>query len=61
MSLRFDRVQQLISQKIAEGVFPCAVAEIGDSHGPLWRYAEGLRQIKPEPVPVNEDTIFDMA
>ena len=61
MSLRFDRVQKLISQKIAEGIFPCAVAEIGDSHGPLWRYAEGLRQIKPEPVPVNEDTIFDMA
>ena len=58
---RFERVQQVISKAIEQGVFPGAVVEIGDIHGPLWRYAEGVRQIKPEILPVNEDTIFDMA
>ena len=58
---RFDRVKQVISRSIEQGVFPGAVAEIGDVHGPLWRYAEGMRQVKPELLPVNEDTIFDMA
>ena len=61
MLRRFEGVQQVISRAIAQGVFPCAVAEIGDSHGPLWRYTEGMRQVKPELLPVNEDTVFDMA
>ncbi len=58
---RFDRVKQVISRSIEQGVFPSAVVEIGDVHGPIWRYAEGMRQVKPELLPVNEDTIFDMA
>ncbi len=58
---RFDRVKQVISRAIEQGVFPSAVAEIGDVHGPIWRYAEGNRQVKPELLPVSEDTIFDMA
>lgn len=61
MSDRFDQVKRVIGNAIEQGVFPCAVAEIGDVHGPLWRYAEGMRQIKPEPLPVDENTIFDMA
>lgn len=58
---RFDRVKQVISRGIEQGIFPSAVAEIGDVHGPIWRYAEGNRQVKPELLPVNEDTIYDMA
>lgn len=61
MLKRFEYVQQTISNAIKQDVFPCAAIEIGDSRGPVWRYAEGLRQIKPETMPVNEDTIFDMA
>ena len=58
---RFERVKQVISRSIEQGTFPCAVAEIGDVHGPIWRYAEGMRQVKPELLPADEDTIFDMA
>ncbi len=58
---RFDRVQQVISRAIEQEIFPGAVVEIGDSHGPIWRYVEGMRQVKPKLLPVTEDTIFDMA
>lgn len=61
MTNRFERVQQVISRAIQQEIFPGAVVEIGDVHGPLWRYAEGMRQVKPVLLPVNEETIFDMA
>ena len=58
---RFDRVARTIRGLIAQGDFPCAAVEIGNVNGPVWRFAEGLRQVKPMPLPVNEETLFDMA
>lgn len=61
MDKQFERVAQAIRTLIGQGIFPCAAAEIGNQDGPVWRFAEGMRQTRPAFLPVNEDTLFDMA
>lgn len=61
MENRFRQVEQTISRLLEEDYFPCAAVEIGDKRGSVWRIAKGRRQIAPAPLPVNEQTLFDMA
>jgi CubicO group peptidase (beta-lactamase class C family) len=56
-----DATRAVLSTAQAAGVFPAAVAEVGDSRHPLWREAYGsLTQHEPV-TPADAATTFDLA
>jgi CubicO group peptidase (beta-lactamase class C family) len=55
------RARGVLDNAIAARAFPCAVAEVGGSEGPVWRYAAGRLRYAADAPKANEDTIFDLA
>lgn len=55
------RIDAIVRDEIAAGRLPGAVVLIGDRERVLYRRAFGARQVRPEPLPMTEDTIFDLA
>lgn len=60
-SLDFSFPAQMLRQGVQEGAFPGAVLLVGDRTGELFRCVEGYRSLAPSPLPMEEDTRFDMA
>ena len=57
---RVDAARTLLLRAIAGGIFPAAVAEVGESGGVLWREALGTLAFD-DPKAATETTIFDLA
>jgi CubicO group peptidase (beta-lactamase class C family) len=51
----------LLERAVRERVFPAAVAEMGDSHGVLWREAFGTLTFDSGAIAADAHTIFDLA
>src|SRR5450759_1811269 len=60
-SPRFAPIAVLVREAIAEHQLPGAVVLIGRGDAVLYAQAFGQRAILPEPKPMTEDTIFDLA
>lgn len=56
-----QRIDAIVRDEIAAGRLPGAVVVIGDRERVLYRRAFGARQLRPETLPMTEDTIFDLA
>ncbi len=56
-----DEIEHLVRRAIRQGDCPGAVVCITHNYRPLYLRAFGHRQLKPEPVPMTVDTVFDMA
>jgi len=54
-------IDELINQGIAEGKLPGAVVMIGHQGSIVFHQAYGQRQSQPEPLPMEPDTVFDLA
>ena len=52
---------RMLRQGVEEGVFPGAALVIGNRTGELFRCLEGYRALHPAPLPLREDTKFDIA
>ena len=51
----------VLGRAIEERTFPSAVAEVGESHGVLWREAFGTLTFDDAAPAAEEDTVFDLA
>lgn len=58
---RLTAVDAVIEAAIARGEVPGAVLVVGNGEGVFYRKAYGNRAVKPEVIPMTEDTVFDMA
>ena len=56
-----DPARSLLNDAIARRIFPAAVAEVGDSRGPIWREAFGRLTFDDSSPVASEATIFDLA
>lgn len=56
-----QRIDEIVRDEIAAGHLPGAVVLVGDRERVLYRRAFGARQLRPERLPMTEDTIFDLA
>ncbi len=56
-----DPIDRLVEQGISEGKLPGAVVLVGYRGQVVWHRAYGHRQLQPEPLPMLEDTVFDLA
>lgn len=54
-------IADIVQQEIASGHIPGAVVLIGQGHEIVYRRAFGVRTTRPEPTPMTDDTIFDLA
>jgi CubicO group peptidase (beta-lactamase class C family) len=57
----FPLARHLLDQAIADGVAPCAVAEVGDRSGAMWRTAVGRLTRDGTAPEASDDTVFDLA
>ena len=57
----FAEPEALLSHAVTQGIFPVAVAEVGDQSGHLWRYATGRLEIDGIAHPAGVNTVFDLA
>ena len=57
----FERTTRVLNEAIAAQAFPCAVAEVGRTSGPLWTHAAGRLTFAPEALAADVHTIFDLA
>ena len=57
----FDAVAVIVSQAVEARVFPGAAAEVGSSHGVLWRRAWGRLTFDTGSAVTDVDTPFDLA
>jgi serine-type D-Ala-D-Ala carboxypeptidase len=55
------RVSDYLQSQIARGAFPGAQYVIGEGHNIIAEDALGLAVVEPERIPVNVDTIYDLA
>jgi len=51
----------MINQAIADGVFPGAAISIGDKNGEIYRNFYGFRALEPDKIPMEANTVFDLA
>ena len=58
---RLNGVDQIVLAAIQRGEVPGAVLVVGDADGVFYRKAYGYRALKPEPIPMTADTVFDLA
>jgi uncharacterized protein YbbC (DUF1343 family)/CubicO group peptidase (beta-lactamase class C family) len=56
-----EPIAEIVEQEIAAGKIPGAVVLIGHQGRVVYRRAFGYRALKPEKLPMTEDTIFDLA
>lgn len=54
-------IRDLIRTAVAEDAFPCASILAGTPDEVLLEYTAGSRSVYPERLPLNRDTLFDMA
>jgi len=59
--LNTKNIDELIKKGLADKVFPGAAILIGDKNGELFRATYGLRQLIPHELPMEDDTLFDVA
>lgn len=57
----FTKCERLLADALQNGVFPCYAAAVGRGDEVWFLKAEGCRMLFPEPKPLTEDTLFDMA
>jgi len=57
----FERVEEAIQDAIRDGVFPGAVLLVRQEDRFFYLRAFGYRRLVPDPAPMQEDTIFDLA
>ncbi|MGA7180765.1 MAG: serine hydrolase [Thiobacillaceae bacterium] len=55
------RIDDIVKEEIAAGRLPGAVVLVGGANTVYYHRAFGDREVKPEPLPMTEDTIFDLA
>ena len=56
----FAPVARLIDDAVRRRAFPCAVVEVGDGAGPVWRHAAGALSYGGDAA-ATPDTVFDLA
>ena len=56
----FERTEKLILDGVGNA-YPCAAVAVGRGHEVFLRRFVGQRQTQPFPLPVTEDTLFDLA
>ena len=56
-----ESTDRLITQAMQDGMFPGAAISIGDKNGELYRATYGNRSLYPEKLPMQPDTLFDLA
>jgi len=56
-----DQIDQQVQTAIAAGKLPGAVVTVGHRGSIVFQRAYGQRQISPEPLPMQTDTVFDLA
>jgi serine-type D-Ala-D-Ala carboxypeptidase len=56
-----DRIHELLERGLEEGVFPGAVLIVGRDSEVVFFYAVGNRSILPTTLPMEKNTIFDLA
>lgn len=61
MADAFAAVERMLRQAVEEHVFPCAVAEVGNSMETRFSYAAGAQTFDPLASGATPDTIFDLA
>ena len=59
--MNFDRCVALLRNGLSDEAFPCYAAAIGRKNEVWFRALLGNRMLFPEPKPLTEDTLFDMA
>lgn len=57
----FQRAAEILEEGLADQAYPGAALAIGDRDGELYRYQTGNRAVYPHPLPLKEDTRFDLA
>lgn len=58
---RLAGVGRVIEDAIGRGEVPGAVLVVGNAQGVFYRKAYGDRAVKPDVIPMTEDTVFDLA
>ena len=58
---RFTAIARITEKAVRDGKTPGAVVLIGNSEQVLYRRAFGYRSLEPEPAPMTEDALFDLA
>jgi len=56
-----NKLDDLLNFGVKDGVYPGAAISIGNRDGELYRAVYGSRQLLPEVLPLEEDTLFDLA
>lgn len=56
-----ERIEAIVHEEIDAGRLPGAVVMVGDADAVHFRRAFGARQVRPERLPMTEDTVFDLA
>jgi len=56
-----NAIDNLITSAINDGIFPGAAISIGNKNGEIFRNRYGSRQLEPEVLPVEENTLYDLA
>jgi len=59
--MNFSPVDKEISEAVEQGVFPGAVVLVNQGGTVVYRRAFGWRSLEPTRLPLNEDTVFDLA
>ena len=59
--MRFQKAEQVLRNEIEQGNLPGACLEIGNAKGTIERVVLGNRALVPQVLPLEEDTLFDMA
>jgi CubicO group peptidase (beta-lactamase class C family) len=57
----FSQTRRVLDDAIAARAFPCVVAEVGRSSGPLWSHAAGRLTFAADAPAADAGTIFDLA
>ncbi len=60
-SERFAPVASMLDQAVTDGILPGAALHIGQAGHPLFRHVTGQAVVHPMPVPLSEETKYDMA
>jgi len=60
-SQRLARIDQVVAEGLAKRQMPGCVVAVGHRGKIVWLKAYGHKQVKPVPVPMTVDTVFDMA
>ena len=55
------RWKAILDEAVRDGAFPCYAASVGRGDEVFFREIGGNRACYPEPLPLTEDTLFDMA